>query len=328
MIRTTFLAMTVMSLLLFALPCILWLIGWLIGLCFGLHLPFGPFGWTGLGLVVLFWAVMLYGIYIGRWQLEVNRQEFRSAEVPEALDGYKIIHISDLHLSTFDDKPEALKRIVESINAEEPDLVCFTGDLVTFGYEEAAPYRDILRGLKAKDGICSVLGNHDFLIYRRGFSNENERLAAVEALANYERDSLGWQLLRNDHYQPREGLSIVGVDNASCTGQQGFHTLYAADLGKAMKGTNGMRILLSHDPSHWRAEVAGKEAIPLTLSGHTHAGQVRLFGWPLSAVSFKDNEGWYACGEQKLYINRGLGCTLPMRLGCPAEITLIELKKF
>lgn len=328
MIRTTFLAMAVMSLLLFALPCILWLIGWLIGLCFGLHLPFGPFAWTGFGLVAFFWLFMLYGIYVGRWQLEVNRQEFRSAEVPEALDGYKIIHISDLHLSTFDDNPEALSRIVESINAEEPDLVCFTGDLVTFGYEEAAPFAEILRSMKAKDGVCSVLGNHDFLIYRRGFAGEEERIAAVDALATYERDSLGWHLLRNDHYQPREGLSIVGVDNASCTGQQGFHTLYAADLKKALENTNGMRLLLTHDPSHWRAEVADKEPIALTLSGHTHAGQVRLFGWPLSSVSFKDNEGWYASGEQHLYINRGLGCTLPMRFGCPAEITVIELKKF
>jgi len=294
---------------------------------------------------------MAYGVWIGRFQLEVNPQEYRSEAVPEELDGFKIVHISDLHLSTFDDRPSALQRIVDSINAQQPDIVCFTGDLVSLGVSEALPYANILKGIHAKHGVFSVLGNHDFLIYRRDLQDSTTRLREVEQLAEFERETLGWHLLRNENYPidtrttsststtritgttSSTSVTVVGCDNSSCS-NQGFRTIYAGDLDKALQGTSGFRILLTHDPSHWREEVAGKRDIPLTLSGHTHAGQVRLFGWPLSSVSFKDNEGWYhsspfkgEAGRGSLYITRGLGCTMPLRLNCPAEITVITLKK-
>lgn len=326
MVGVTLVATLVMAVVLLAVPHIIWLIGWLAGLCWGAHLPYAPFGWTGAGIAGVFIAVMLYGIYVGRFRLEVNEQELCSNDVPQAANGYKIVHISDLHLSTFNDRPAALERVVNQINALNPDLICFTGDLVSMGADEISPFTDILRNLHAKDGVCSVLGNHDFLIYRRDLGSDAVRMQEVERLVSLERDTLGWHVLRNESLSLLDSaLCIVGVDNCSCHGQ-GFHTIHAGNLEEAMQGTAGMRILLSHDPSHWRAEVVGQQPVELTLSGHTHAGQVRLFGWPLSSVSFRDNQGWYFEGNQALYINRGIGCTLPMRLNCPQEITLITLK--
>ena len=312
-------------------------------------MPFAPFAYTGLALVLLFCGTMLYGYWFGRKQLRVTETNYTSPQVPEAFNGYKIVHISDLHLSSFADSSEFLQRIIDTINAQQPDLICFTGDFVGFGVEEAIPFTHILRQLHAKDGIKSVLGNHDFALYHHGLT-EAEKEEKVNQLTAYQRDTLGWQLLRNQSYLIQRDtayLQIIGVGNTSCKGQ-GFQTISRGDLMKAIrqlgdrapqksadfsgtplvKGEN-MQILLSHDPSHWRGEVVPTTDIPLTLSGHTHAGQVRLFGYPLSSLMFTESEGWYHTTQhhatQSLHINTGLGCTLPVRLGVPPEITVITL---
>ena len=297
-------------------------------------MPFAPFGYTGLALVLLFCSTMLYGYWFGRKQLRVTETTYTSPQVPEAFNGYKIVHISDLHLSSFADSPDFLQHIIDSINAQQPDLICFTGDFVGFGVEEAIPFTHMLRQLHAKDGIMSVLGNHDFALYHHGLTDA-EKEEKVNQLTAYQRDTLGWQLLRNQSYiiqRDSAYLQIIGVDNTSCQGQ-GFQTISRGDLMKAMrllgdkaKG-EGLQILLTHDPSHWRAEVIPTTDIPLTLSGHTHAGQVRLFGYPLSSLMFTESEGWYHNEGQSLHINTGLGCTLPVRLGVPPEITIITLQK-
>ena len=296
-------------------------------------MPFAPFAYTGLALVLLFCGTMLYGYWFGRKQLRVTETNYYSQQVSSAFNGYKIVHISDLHLSSFADSPDFLQRIIDSINAQQPDLICFTGDFVGFGVEEAIPFTQTLRQLHAKDGIMSVLGNHDFALYHHGMT-EAEKEEKVNQLTAYQRDTLGWQLLRNQSYVIQRDsayLQIIGVDNTSCQGQ-GFQTINKGDLVKAMrllgdeaKG-NGLQILLTHDPSHWRGEVIPKTDIPLTLSGHTHAGQVRLFGYPLSSLMFTESEGWYHMDNQSLHINTGLGCTLPVRIGVPAEITVITLQ--
>ncbi len=217
------------------------------------------------------------------------------------------------------------------INAQHPDLICFTGDLVTMGAEEAKPYVHILNRLHANDGIVSVLGNHDLLIYSH--IPEQRRLAGVERLTAFERDTLHWQLLRNQNITIARAakdtsivqtLTILGVDNSSCDGQ-GFHTIYNGDLSQALQATEGFRILLSHDPTQWEAEILGKTPIALTLSGHTHAGQVRVLGHPLSDLMFRESAGWYHRGAQSLYVNEGIGCTAPIRINCPSEITVITL---
>ncbi len=351
----------VLGALVCALPHVLFGIWWAVATLFRLpEPPYAPFGWTALSLVLALWLVMAYGFFFGRFRLWVNRTDYTSTDLPAAFDGYRVVHISDLHLSTFDDRPAALQRVVDSVNALQPDLICFTGDLVTMGVAEAQPYTDILRGLRATDGVVSVLGNHDLLIYSR--LPEQQRLAEVERLAAFERDTLGWQLLRNQHLtltrkkQDTTGiqtLTIVGVDNSSCDGQ-GFRTIYSGDLPKALQGTDGFRLLLSHDPSQWMAEIVVRTPVSLTLSGHTHAGQVRLFGHPLSDLMFRQSAGWYHHSahdnhptaqdkphptqglqytaqdyhhptSQSLYVNEGIGCTAPIRINCPSEITLITL---
>ena len=307
--------------------------------------------------------VIFYGYRWGRYQLRVEPTTYTSADIPAAFDGYKIVHISDLHLSSLADSPAFLQRVIDTINLQQPDLICFTGDFVGFGVEEALPFTEMLRQLHAKDGIASVLGNHDFALYHHGLSDAQKE-EKVEQLSAYQRNKLGWKLLRNQSFviaRDCDTLQIIGVDNASCQGQ-GFQTVYRGDLPAAMTylsqepGTKSqdisvttkqtevinldslflapeskiMQILLSHDPSHWRAEVVPNTDIPLTLSGHTHAGQVRLFGYPLSSLMFTESQGWYHTrvhqNRQSLYINTGIGCTLPIRIGVPAEITVITLK--
>ena len=313
-------------------PTLVWLLCWIIARLCHHSMPFAPFAYTGLALVLLFCGTMLYGYWFGRKQLRVTETTYTSPQVPAAFNGYKIVHISDLHLSSFSDSPAFLQRIIDTINAQQPDLIFFTGDFVGFGVEEAIPFSHILRQLHAKDGIMSVLGNHDFALYHHGLTDA-EKEEKVNQLTAYQRDTLGWQLLRNQSYfiqRDSAYLQIIGVDNTSCKGQ-GFQTISRGDLMKAMrllgdeaKG-DGMQILLTHDPSHWRGEVVPTTDIPLTLSGHTHAGQVRLFGYPMSSLMFTESEGWYHMNNQSLHINTGLGCTLPVRIGVPAEITVITL---
>lgn len=299
--------------------------------------PFRPFGYAALFLVFFGWGLIGYGYWVGRFQMEVKPTTYSHTQLPTAFEGYKIVQISDLHLATFADRPSALQRVVDSINAQTPDLICFTGDIVTIGVEEAIPFKAIMQQLYARDGIFSVLGNHDLMIYR-DFSPA-ERLRQVEQLVAFERDSLGWKVLRDtscvvvherqvaNSESVRDSLTIVGVDNCSCEGQ-GFRSIYHGDLAAAMRNTNGFRILLSHDPTLWRAEVQDHTNIPLTLSGHTHSGQLRLFGHPLAGLLFQETAGWYyhaAEHPQALYVNSGVGCTLPVRVNCPAEITVITL---
>lgn len=326
--KLTLIFSAVVGFILALLPHVFWLIGWLVGKCFGYTMPYAPFGWTAAGLVIGVWSLMAYGYLVGRWQIETNPLTVTSPKLPEAFDGYRVVHISDFHLSTFDGHPKKAQRIVDAINAQQPDLVCFTGDLVTIDTREAAPYTDILRQLHAKDGVMSILGNHDFLIYNHTFADSAAQMAEVERLTDYQRDTLGWTLLRNQHHIIRRGedsITILGVDNIHGNGQ-GFSTIDFGDLNKAMAGTDGYRILLSHDPSHWEAEVLHQTDIPLTLSGHTHAAQVRLFGWNPAAWMFRQSWGAYMQDGQTLYVNAGLGCTMPVRLNCPSEITVLTLK--
>lgn len=315
------------GLMLALLPHVIWAVGSVLGKIAGFHLPYRHFGISALVLVLVFWAAMAYGYHIGRWKIQTIEMEYSHHDIPEAFEGFRIVHISDLHLSTFDDSPEKLAEFIAEINRHSPDLICFTGDLVTIGKEEAEPYAEVLKTMKAKYGVMSVFGNHDFLIY--GFSNQDNRDQAVSELAKFQTDTLGWRLLRNDHgvIEAEDGskITIIGVDNCNCS-EQGFKTIDAGNLNKAMEGTEGFRILLSHDPSHWSYEVVPETDIPLTLSGHTHCAQVRILGWTPATVSFVETDGRYDMDGQTLYVNIGLGCTAPFRLGANPEVTVINLK--
>lgn len=319
----------VLTVMIALLPHIVWLVMWIASKIFRFTVNYTPYGWTAVGLVALVWALLAYGFFVGRWKVQTVEWTYENADVPSAFDGMKIVHISDLHLSTFEDNPRQLERFVDIINATNPDLICFTGDLVSLQLDELTPHINILRKLKARYGICSVLGNHDFFIYSHQYRTEREKVAAVDSLVELQHDQLGWNLLRNESFTIVEGtdtLTIIGVDNSNCS-NQGFRTIHRGDLHRAMRGTSGFRILLSHDPSHWTAEVIPDTNIPLTLSGHTHSAQIRLFGWTPASWVFNETCGRYDRSEQTLYINSGLGCTAPIRIGANPEITVMILKR-
>lgn len=320
------LMMAILGLILPLVASTLWLMAWLVGKVAQFHLPFAPFAWTAVGLLAIIYLGMAYGYVWGRWKLKVSNVAYEHADIPTAFDGYKVVHISDLHLNSFDSNPEELARIVRCINDRQPDLICFTGDLVTHSPQEILPHASTLQQLKAKDGILSVMGNHDFLIYGR-HADSCAQATQVQQVAALERELLGWTLLRNEHVVLRRGndsICILGVDNQHGSGQ-GFQTIAKGDLKAAAEGSSGFRILLSHDPSHWSHEVLTQTDIPLTLSGHTHNGQIELLGWSAASLTFRETAGRYDRDGQTLYVNAGLGNVVPVRLGANPEITLITL---
>ncbi len=281
----------------------------------------------GAWFLLLPWVAWLYGSFIERNCFRVKRVTIQSDKLPAAFDGYRIVQISDIHLSSFDGRERALQRAVDKINALQPDLIAVTGDLVSMGHWELDGKQEILAGLKALDGVYSIMGNHDYSEYHR-WESQQARAEAQEQLKRRKR-AMGWNLLLNENQSITRGddtISIIGVENISA-GRHSFRTY--GNLPKAMQGADGAyKVLLSHDPSHWRAEVVGKSDIDLTLSGHTHAMQVSLLGWSPSSLIYDEYRGLYSEADQHLYVNIGLGETAFMaRIGAVPEITLIELKR-
>ena len=278
----------------------------------------------GLWFMLFPWLAWLYGTLVERNRFRVKRTEIVSQTLPSSFDGYRIVHISDMHLMSFDGRERALERAVGKINALEPDIIAFTGDLVTLGPEELDGLQDIISTMKARDGVYAVLGNHDYSEYRRHDSQQARR-ESLEVLKQRIRE-MGWQLLLNENHSIVRGedkLSVIGVENIS--GNRSFRTY--GNFQQARIGADGAyKILLSHDPSHWRAEVVGKSDVDLTLSGHTHAMQISLLGWSPSSLMYDEYRGLYNQGEQYLYVNTGLGQTaVNARFGATPEITLITL---
>ena len=279
----------------------------------------------GLWLMLFPWLAWLYGTMVERNRFRIKRTEIVSQTLPSSFDGYRVVHISDMHLMSFAGRERALQRAVDKINALEPDLIAFTGDLVTLGPEELDGLQDILSAMTAKDGVYAVLGNHDYSEYRRHDSQQAKR-ESLEVLKRRIRE-MEWHLLLNENRSIVRGedkLSVIGVENIS--GNRSFRTY--GDFQQARIGADGAyKILLSHDPSHWRAEIVGKSDVDLTLSGHTHAMQISLLGWSPSSLMYDEYRGLYNQGEQYLYVNTGLGQTaVNARFGATPEITLITLK--
>lgn len=271
--------------------------------------------------------LLLYGVLIERNCYRVRQVEIASETLPAAFDGYRLVQLSDIHARSFRFRERSLARAVDKVNALGADLIVFTGDLVTIGPVELLKTGPVLSRLHAPDGVLSVLGNHDYCPYMPG-ARRAANLDSLALVAERER-ALGWDLLCNENRRIVRGgdtLAVVGVENIS--NSKAFPS--TGDLAKALQGTEGCwRILLSHDPTHWERDVVGKEDIPLTLSGHTHAAQVSLFGgWTPSSLLYPHNRGLYREQGQYLYVNIGLGETIfPARLGAVPEITLITLKK-
>ncbi len=270
--------------------------------------------------------LLAYGVVVERNCYRVKTVEVALKDLPKGFDGYTLVQLSDIHSRSFRHRTGSLQRAVDKVNALGADLIVFTGDLITIEPDELDATASVLQGLHAKDGVVSVLGNHDYCTYiKQGQSG----LTPNEGLAELARreQALGWRLLRNGHlvlHHNGDSIAIMGVENTSTSP----HFPSRGDLAKAMSGTEGMwRLLLSHDPTHWDMEVVGKD-VPLTLSGHTHAMQFSLLGWSPIGHFYKQSRGLYQKGEQYLYINIGLGETIfPARIGAMPEITRLVLRR-
>lgn len=284
-----------------------------------------------LGLAAIPFASILYGIYKGKYNFKVLNYTLNFEDLPEAFDGYKITQISDIHSGSFDNV-EKVKYAIDLINQQQSDLILFTGDMVNNKATEMTPYVDIFKDLNAKDGMFSVLGNHDYGDYVRWESPE-AKVQNLEDLKAVQKD-IGFNLLLNEsQYVERNGqrIAIVGVEN---WGKGGFKK--AGDLKKASSAidANDFKILLSHDPSHWDAEVVNDDYhYHLTLSGHTHGMQFGIeipgwFKWSPVKWRYKHWAGIYKEMGQYINVNRGFGyLAFPGRVGIWPEITVIELKR-
>ena len=312
------------------LPHIVFLMVRLAGMIAHFRISYRPFGMAAVLLVVIWILTVIFGNVYGRFRHEVKQVQLSFESLPAAFDGYRIVHISDLHLDGWKGHEKKLQQRIDEINALHPDIICFTGDLISLSPDELKPFIPILRQLHSNQGGCvyAVLGNHDYMPYNRSVS-QRQRDAAVRELVRLEREELGWAVLLNESAVIRHGgdsIAILGCENQSV----GTHpVIQRGDLRKAIQSvpSSMFSILLTHDPSQWRKEVLSETDIPLTLCGHTHAMQLRLFGFTPSKWLYPECDGLYQEGKQYLYVNIGLGGTLPWRIGATPEITLITLKR-
>lgn len=272
---------------------------------------------------------LVYGM-TNRYRYKIRRVKVPIKDLPQAFKGLRIAQISDIHSGSFDDR-QAVSEGISSMLQEKPDLILFTGDLVNDKADEIVPYLDVFKKLEAPLGVYSVFGNHDYGDYVSWPSDEAKR-QNLEQLKQHH-TAMGWRLLLNEHVvlkHAQEKLALVGVEN---WGAKGFSQY--GDLEQAMQGlddsTIPLKILLSHDPSHWEAEVRKKYTdIALTLSGHTHGMQFGIeipgLKWSPVQYMYKQWAGLYQQQDQYLYVNRGFGFIgYQGRLGILPEITILEL---
>lgn len=280
--------------------------------------------------------ILGYGYFEGRHHYTVHEQTFAFSNLPPAFDGYRIAQFSDLHIGTFSDGHQAdVRRIVQLINAQHCDAIFFCGDLVNFESRELQGHEESLASLRAADGVFAVAGNHDYSTYirRRDFDRKGD----MARLRSKER-GFGWRLLLNENVVLRRGgdsIAVVGVEN---DGNPPFPSL--GDLPKATRGLRGLMrtegedprhtfaILLSHDPTHWRRRVLPDTRIDLTLSGHTHAAQFKVFGWSPCAFVYDEWSGAYTESGQLLNVSEGIGQILfSFRFGAWPEVNVITLRR-
>lgn len=279
----------------------------------------------GLLVVPVLWFILIYGSFVGFQKMEVNHQTYTSSDIPKAFNGYKIVLFSDAHVGSYTEKSQwILQRAVDSINAQKPDMIVFTGDLQNIQPKDIILHQDILSQLKAKDGVYSVLGNHDYAKYVN--CNEAKKAENCRQTIQIERQ-MGWTLLLNEHRTIRRGknqMIIAGMENDG----DGKKFPQKGNIKKTLKGVSDkdFTIMLEHDPSSWRRKIIPDGRAQLTLSGHTHNMQFALFGWSPISVTGKEVNGWYQEGAQSLFVTAGLGGLIPFRFGATGEIVVLTLQ--
>ena len=283
---------------------------------------------TSIACTIILWALTGYGFLFGFQQFEVRHVEFASADLPEAFDGYRIVQFSDAHVGSMTGSRQwMLQRAIDSINAQHADAIVFTGDMQNIWPDELTQQSSYFRQLKAKDGVFAVLGNHDYAVYQD--CDETEKTTncgkTVKALCD-----MGFDLLLNEHRIVRrdsDSIVIAGMENWGTKKRM-------PRKGDVIKTLTGITInpspfivMLQHDPSCWREKILPECNAQLTLSGHTHGGQISLLGWSPVAMSYSEWGGMTYEGARAIFVSTGLGALIPFRLGLPGEIVVITLKK-
>ncbi|WP_431472362.1 metallophosphoesterase [Nonlabens sp. SCSIO 43208] len=286
---------------------------------------------TGLALAALPFGAILYGAWKGKYNYQVREYELSFDDLPEEFNGYKISQISDIHVGSFDDKDEVAYAI-DLVNKQQSDVILFTGDLVNNVARELYGWEEILGRLKAKDGVFSVLGNHDYGDYVNWVS-QSEKRKNLEELFEIQKN-MGWRLMMDEAHEIKRGadsLHIVGVQNY---GGGRFPKYGNLDKASASLSDSSFKVLMSHDPSHWELQVKDHpKKFHLTLSGHTHGMQFGVeipgfFKWSPVSFVYKRWAGIYKELDQFLNVNRGFGFIgYSGRAGIWPEITVITLKR-
>ena len=284
--------------------------------------------WAGITMGSGLFATLLVG-FSNKYNYKVRRVKLAFKNLPPAFKGLKILQVSDIHSGSFTDKA-AVQRGVDMALKQHADIILFTGDLVNDKADEMHDYMDVFDKLKAPMGVYSTLGNHDYGDYTSWPSPEAKK-ANLERLKQIHGE-LGWRLLMNEHVileKDNQQIALLGIENWSAFGN--FPKYGRMDLAYPGTEKYPFKILMSHDPSHWDAEVRPKYPdIDLMLSGHTHGMQFGVenpyFKWSPVQWFYKEWADLYEEGTQKIYVNRGYGFIgYPGRVGIMPEITVIEL---
>lgn len=315
-------------LFLFTIPKFLFCLVRIIGLPFvrGMQVPASIFNAVGVTLAAIAFGLLLYGYTLGRSDFETVEITYHSQDLPESFRGFRVVQLSDMHLGSSIGRENDIKRLVDKVNALRPDIILFTGDLVNSRADETDSFRTILSHLQAPYGVFSVLGNHDYGTYFR-WNSPQEEVENFRTIQRYQQE-MGWTLLNNTHVFLRQGgdsIALIGCEN---WGEPPFPQY--GKLQEAKQGTEhtAFKILMTHNPKHWRAEVLPHSDIQLTLSGHTHAMQLRMGHHSPSSFVYPEWGGMYREGNQSLYVNIGTGITLlPIRVGARPEITVFTLER-
>lgn len=286
---------------------------------------------TGLGIGATFLGASLLGIFKGAHNYTVHKVKLKIKNLPDAFKGLTIAQISDVHSGSFWDR-DAVSKGIDLINKQKADMVFFTGDLVNDRSDEIVPWKDLFSKIKAPLGVFSTLGNHDYGDYVPWPSAEAKK-QNLQDLIQHHKD-MGWDILLDEHrIIEKDGhkLAVIGIQNWSAVGKFPKY----GNLKKAYEGVpqDSVQLLLSHDPSHWKAEVQPHYPnINATFSGHTHGMQfgvdTKYYRWSPVKMVYKQWIDLYTEGEQHLYVNRGFGYLgYPGRMGIYPEITVFELEK-
>ena len=283
----------------------------------------------GIAAGIVVCCLMWWGALINRWRIDVTEVTFADHRLPESFDGYRIVQLSDIHTGTFGTDTTFLSKVVDKVNSMQPDVVLFTGDIVNRHSTELEPFVSTLSRIEAP--VYSILGNHDYGDYYNWPSAEAKQ-ENQQLLLDLQK-AMNWQLLNNESRMLRrdgDSIAIIGVENI---GDPPF-PIYG-DLDAAYPGDLNdpvFKILMSHNPAHWEEDIkdAPDKNIPLTLSGHTHAMQIELFGLSPACFRYDTWGGRYDDDDSAhtLYVNIGLGeVGIPARIGATPEITLITLRR-